>query len=266
MKDIVVRIGKTFRETIRNNQGFGLLEIMIGGAIAIVVLGTTVLMFTRSESVLKDENDRTNIVAKGRQAVKLLDEEIRMAGFGLPPNLGLTAINSNSLSFLSNLEGIRTTTPVCSPCTLGVSTAGDFDDPDIDVVDDSGFSNGDNIHIYYPSYKLSEFNGVSGDPSGNTITLTSNLANNYAYGTLNNLVTVNKYNTVTIALVGTNITKTIDGVATILVSNVSDLDFNYYGAATPADVFKIGITMNLVDPDNSSASIEFKTDVNLRNS
>jgi hypothetical protein len=253
-------------ETIRNNQGFGLIEIIIGSGIAIIVLAVTVIVFTRSESILKDENDRTNIVAKGRQAVKILDEEIRMAGFGLPPNLGLTAINGSSLSFFSNLDDIRTSTPICSPCVIGVSTAGDLGDPDIDVVDISGFSDGDDIHIYYPSYNLSEFNGVSGAPSGNTITLASNLANNYAYGNLTNLVTVNKYNTVTIALVGTNITKTIDGNVTILVNNVSGFAFNYNGAATPADVFKISITMNLVDPDNPSASIEFKTDVNLRNS
>lgn len=253
---------------LRNDQGTGMVEILVGSAIALLVLAAVSIIFTRNQSILKDENDGANISAKGRLAIEQLAEEIRMAGFGLPPSQGLTAIAASSLGFQSNLDDVRTTTPPCNPCVPGVSTGGSIGDGDIDVVDESGFSGGDNIVIYDPSFGTTETKVVNSVSTGH-IDLTSNLTNSYLYGVNTNLVTVNKYNNVTIALSGTSIIKTVDGSATVLMNDVvatTGLAFNYYGAATPAAVKRVGITLNFVDPENPDAVIEFKTDVNLRNS
>ena len=61
----------------------------------------------------------------------------------------------------------------------------------------------------------------------------------------------------------------MDGTATTVVSDVvasTGLSLNYYGVAAPSGVIRVGITLHMIDPDNSETSIEFKTDVDLRNS
>ena len=83
-----------------------------------------------------------------------------------------------------------------------------------------------------------------------------------------NLITINKFNEWVIQLVGDEIHKTIDGATTILIDDISPtaggLQFNYSGI-DEAVTSKIQISLNLVDPNNPDASIEFHTDVALRN-
>ncbi|KMP12703.1 hypothetical protein UR09_00490 [Candidatus Nitromaritima sp. SCGC AAA799-A02] len=251
---------------IKNERGFSMVEMLIAGSIGVVLLGITILIFTKQETALKQENQNANLRAKGRLALRVLTKELRMAGFGLPPSTGITApdplADGTTLSFRSNLNDIRTTTPASG--TSGGSSGASA----ITVVDGSGFSNNDNIVIYYPAFNKLEFNTVSGNPSSTSIPLGSNLANSYVYGASANLVTINKYNNITIALSGTNINKTVDGAATVLISDVASnngLQFNFYGETETSQLKRVGVTLNMQDALDSSVTMEFKTDINLRN-
>jgi Tfp pilus assembly protein PilW len=252
---------------LKNDRGVGLIEVIIGSVIALVLLAATTILFTRNQSMLQDQNDTANIQAKGRFAVDKIEEEIRMAGFGLPPLEGLTAINATSISFRSNLDNIKTTTPPCAlPCP-GVK-AGSLGDTTLTVLDETGFSNGDKIVIRNPNFNQWELNTVTGTSSG-TLNLGTALSTDYNDGININLVTVNKYSDVTIALAGTNITRTVDGTATNLISDVdatTGLVFNYFGLVDPATVQRLSFTLNLIDPQNAGPTVEFKTDISLRNS
>lgn len=252
---------------LKNDRGFGLIETLIGSVIALIVLGATILLFTRNQSILKNENDTANIQAKGRFAVDKIEEEVRMAGFGLPPLQGLTAINANSISFRSNLNDIKTTTPPCAlPCP-GV-TAGNLGATTLTVLDETVFANGDKIVIRNPNFNQWELNTVTGTSAG-TLNLGTALSQDYDYGINTNLVTVNKYSDVVIALAGTNITRTVDGTAMNLISDVdatTGLVFDYFTLTDPAEVQRLSFTLNLIDPQNAGATVEFKTDVSLRNS
>ena len=109
---------------------------------------------------------------------------------------------------------------------------------------------------------------MTGTTAG-TLNLGTGLANDYIYGINTSLVTVNKYSDVTIALAGTNITRTVDGTATNLISDVNTINglvLNYYGVAVASSVIRLGFTLDLVDPTNPAATVEFKSDVSLRNS
>ena len=263
---VLTKMKRHLSEHFKNDRGLGMIEILIGSVMALVLLAVTVILYTNNQSKLQDESDSTNIRAKGRFAIEQLAEEIRMAGFGLPPSQGLTAIAAGSLSFQSNLTDVRTTTPPCTACPGTV--AGATGATTLTVVDENGFSSGDKIVISNPNFNQSELNTVTGTGTG-SLSLGAGLASNYVYGVNTNLVTVNKYNDITIALSGTSVVKTVDGAATTLVSDVvatTGLSFNFYGVTTPSGVVRVGITLNLVDPDNSETSIEFKTDVDLRNS
>jgi Tfp pilus assembly protein PilW len=251
---------------IKNDRGIGMIETLIGSVIALIIMASTVMLFTRNQSLLQDENDATNIQAKGRFAVDKIEEEVRMAGFGLPPLQGLTTINANSISFRSNLNGVRTTTPPCTACPGTV--AGSIGDTTLAIVDESQFSNGDKVVIYDPNANQWELNTITGTSAG-VLTLGTALTNDYIYGINTNLVTVNRYNDITIALSGTNILRTVDGTATNLINDVNattGIVFDYYGLTVPSTIQRLGFTLNLIDPGNSGATIEFKTDVSLRNS
>ncbi len=243
-----------------------MVEILVAMVISLIVIGAATLSFNKQNTVLADENVSTSIRAKGREAVDQLTEEIKMAGFGLPPNAGFTAISPTSLSYRTNQNDIRTTTPPCTACPGTVAAASGS--TAITVIDETGFANGDKIVIYDPNLKIFETNTVTGTTAG-TLNLGSALLNDYVYGINTNLVMVNKYNDVTITLTGTDITRTIDGSTIILVPDVvsaTGLSLDYAGAATPAEVEKVVLEVSLVDPNHPNFVIDFKTDINMRNS
>ena len=250
---------------LNNQRGVSMVEYIMGAAIGILILGVSIIVFTNQQSLIKDQNDSANIRAKGRLAIKLLAKEIRMAGYGLPPNQGIQdALSTTAITFRTNLDDVNTT---LTPPPSG--SGGSINDPSLDVLSSANFTSGDDIVIYHPDFKTTELNGVSSIGTG-SITLTSALATDFVFGLNAKLILVNKYNSVVIQYTGTQITKTIDGGAsTILVSDVAStngLVFNFYGATVASQVDKIGITLNLVDTDNPDAVIEFKSDLSIRNS
>jgi hypothetical protein len=252
---------------LNNQRGVGLVEYMVGAVVGILVLGVSIVVFTQQQTLLKNQNDSANIRAKGRQAIKTLAKEISMAGYGLPPNQGIQdTLSTTSITFLSNLDDVNTT---LTPPPTG--TGAEINDTTLDVLSSTGFASDDNIVIYQPDFNTVEKipSGVSGIGTG-TINLKSGLDKAFEFGVNAKLILVNKYNSVVIQYTGTQITKTIDGgTPIILVSDVASTDgltFNYNGAANATAVNRIGITLNLVDGNNTRAVIEFKTDLSIRNS
>lgn len=252
-------------KSLQNERGFTMTELLISGVLGVIVLGVSIYIFTEQQTVLKTENASTNIRAKGRHAIKVLTQELKEIGYGLPTNEGLVApspvANSSSITYRANLSNVRATTPPSA------ANGGSLNDTDIDVVSDGDdFSNNDKIIIYNPSYGDSELNTVSGTPTSTNIPLGSGLANDYSYGASSKLVTINKYNDVVIDLDGTNIRKTVDGgTSTTLISDVSDLTFDFYGVTQTTLVSTIGITISMQDPDDPDITQDFNTDITLRN-
>jgi type II secretory pathway pseudopilin PulG len=250
---------------LKTERGFTLIELMIAGVLGVVVLGVVVYVFTKQDDVISVENASTNLRAKGRHAIKILAEELKEIGYGLPPNEGFVApdpvANSSTITYRANLDNVRASTP--SSAADGGSAA----DTAITVAENGDtFSDNDKIIIYNPSYGDSELNTVDGTPSSTSIPLGSGLANNYSYGANSKLVTINKYNDVVIALDGTDITRTIDGETPIIVMNdVSDLVFDFFGETQTTQVKVIGITVTMQDSQDSDITQDFSTDISLRN-
>jgi len=265
---IAMKIKTNFFKYLKNDRGLGMVEILVASAISLVILAGATTLFSRNQDTLQDQNDGAKIQAKGRIAVDRIEEEIRMAGFGMPPGQGITNIGvANSISFQSNLNDIRTTTPPCNPACPG-TIAGNAGDNTLTVVNTTGFAAGDLIVIRNPNSGQTETKTVTGI-AGNVLNLGAPLLNTYTYGINTSLVTVNKYNIVTIALNGVNITRTVDGVTTNLISDVNAVNglvFNYYGVAAANAVRRLGFTLNLIEPTNPNATVQFATEVSLRNS
>lgn len=249
----------------QNERGFTMIELMIAGILGAFVLGVAVYVFTQQQEVLEKQDASTNIRAKGRLAIKVLAQELKEIGFGLPTTEGMVApdpvADGSTITYRSNLFDVRASTPPSA------SNGGSATDTAITVVDSgTTFSDGDKIIIYNPSFGDSELNTVSGTPSSTSIPLGSGLANTYSYGANSKLVTINKYNDVVIDLNGTNIRKTVDGgTSTVIISDVTNLAFDFFGETQTSQVSTIGITITLQDPSDSDITQDFSTDVTLRN-
>ncbi|MBC8287855.1 MAG: prepilin-type N-terminal cleavage/methylation domain-containing protein [Nitrospinae bacterium] len=256
---------KNNSRNLHNERGFTMIELMLAALIGILIMGVAVYVFTKQEKSLRTENSSTNIRAKGRHAIKILAQELKEIGFGLPSGEGFVApdpvANSSTLSYRANMFDVRASTPPSA------ASGGSIGDTDIDVVDSgTTFSDGDKIIIYNPSYEDSELNTVSGTPSATSIPLGSGLANNYSYGVNSKLVTINKYNDVVVDLSGTTIRKTIDGGTPVpLAGDVSALAFDFYGVTSTTLVRTIGITITMQDSSDASITQDFSTDITLRN-
>jgi prepilin-type N-terminal cleavage/methylation domain-containing protein len=256
---------KNHSTIMQSQRGFTVIELMISSLLGVIVLGVAIYVFTKQEKALKTENASTNIRAKGRHAIKVLTQELKEVGFGLPPSQGFVApdpvANSATLTYRANLSAVRATTP---PSAASGGSAGATA---ITVVDSgTTFSDGDKIVIYQPSFEDSELNTVDGTPSSTSIPLGSVLANTYLYGTNSNFVTINKYNEIVIDLSGTNIRKTVDGgTPTPLISDVSSLAFDFFGETETSQVKAIGIEITLQDSTDTSITESFSTGVTLRN-
>jgi prepilin-type N-terminal cleavage/methylation domain-containing protein len=274
---------------LKNNHGFTLIELLVAMVIAIVVLGVTISYFTKQQSLIQDENDGTKVRAKGRHAIKMIAREVRMAGYGLPPNEAISGYavgpgamvdidsedvvsplpaTANSLRFRLNLDNVRTSM---------VSTGGDISGTSIPVYNGSGFQGNDAIVIYNPVDDVREYTTVTGSSAG-AINV-SGLTETYSFGEYARHVMINKFNEYTIQLDGVNrrIVRVTDGGALVpLVNNVDlaaqdGLVFNFLEkTGDPAEFLatldRIEIILNMIDPNNPNASIEFKTEVQIRNS
>ena len=256
---------KSFSRILKSERGFTMTELIVAAVIGVMVLGVAVYVFNKQSDLMDRENTSTNLRAKGRHAIKVLSKELKEIGFGLPSKTGLLApdpvANSSTITYRANLDDVRASTPPSA------TDGGSQNDTSFTVVaDGTTFSDGDKVIIYNPSYGDSELNTVDGTPSATSIPLGSGLANDYSYGLNSKLVTINKYNEIVIDLNGTDIRKTIDGgTPVVLVGDVTALAFDFYGETQTTQVNIIGLTLTMTDPDDSTITQDFNTDITLRN-
>jgi prepilin-type N-terminal cleavage/methylation domain-containing protein len=264
----------TFK-SIKNQHGFTMVELFISMAIMGIVLGGTIMVFTEQQTRLKDENDTSKVRAKGRHAIKLLAREVRMAGFGLPPGLGLTNAASDTISYDVNLNNDTAYADINETIT-GNSYIKVTDDSDI-----ANFSNTDKAVVYNPNTGVSELVDVTGTAT-KQVNFSGPILNTFVFGTYAKTTTINKYLGYVIQLTSYTsggrthykIERIIDGTETrTLVYDVAPggLTFLYFdkdGGApgSLADIQRVQITLNMLDPKNPDAVMKFVTDVQIRNS
>jgi prepilin-type N-terminal cleavage/methylation domain-containing protein len=259
--------------TLKNSRGITLVEVLVGVIIGSILLAAGYKSFIAQQTALEGAGDEALIRSKGRLAVKLLAKELRRIGYGVPPNSQIVSINSSSITYRAALSDLQTTIPPGEPGTNGASSG----DTSVNVVSADGFADLNNIVIYDPSTGEYEFNYIEGDPvtvgSPQTLPLGDPLTKDFTFGTNSKYLRVNPYNQITISLSGTNIEKIVDGSTQVYVDNVAastGLVLEYFDANGNAtniisDIQKISVTLNMIDPDNERAFIQFKTDVSLRN-
>ena len=255
-----------------NQSGLTLIETLIATAIGVLVLGTAFKLFTAQQDTLTSSTEKTSIRADGRLAVETLARELRRVGFTLPPSLKIISIDTSSFKYRAGSD-LQTTIPYDPSSSLAANSG----DTILNVVNADGFSDLFNICIYDPANEVFELTSIDGIPDvesePNTLPLTEPLKNDYRFRVNSKFIRVAQYNTFTIEQNGTNISKVINGESSVLISNVdptNGLTFEYFdeSGSSVSDVlkvFKVAVTIRLIDPDNARASIEFKTDVTLRN-
>ena len=263
---------QSLAKKFKNQSGLTLVETLIATAIGVLVLATSFKLFTAQQDALTSTNEKTSIRADGRLAVETLARELRQVGFTLPSSIKIISIGDNSFEYRAGSD-LQTTIPY-DPSSSSAANSGDTT---LNVVSADGFSDLLNICIYDPANEVFELTSIDGSPDvdsvPNTLPLIEPLKNDYKFGVNSKFIRVAQYNTVTIEKDGTNISKVINGESRVLISNVDStngLTFDYFDeSGNPTsdilNVFKVAVTIRLVDPDNTSASIKFKTDVTLRN-
>jgi len=278
---------------IRDERGFNMVELFIAMAIGIIALAGSIKIFTTQQSLLKDENDSTKVRAKGRYAMTVMAREVRMAGFGLPKFQALdeTAMGTfpspaivDSISFRTNKDANNVLARAYADPAGGFITNTSSAVSVFALESGTSFNSGDKIIIFNPSKVTSgQFHeatvGSSVSSGATSISYSPALptTKEITFSPNANLVMVNRFIPYTLALNGNQIIKTIDGVNTVLVNNVAatasdGLKFHLLQkdgiteATAYGEVEIIRIVLNMIDPKNTDAAIEFTTDVQLRNS
>lgn len=256
----------------KNQSGLTLIETLIATAIGALVLAVSFKVFIAQQDSLTSSNQKTSIRSDGRLAVETLARQLRRVGFALPPSIKIISIGSSSFEYRAASD-LQTTIPY-DPSAVSAANIGDTN---LNVVSAEGFADLLNICIYDSVNEVFELTSIDGvpdvDSEPNALPLAEPLKNNYKFGVNSKFIRVAQYNRFTIEQDGTNISLVIDGESSVLVSNVdpaNGLSFEYFDdSGNPTNdalnVFKVAVTIRLIDPDNTSASIEFKTDVSLRN-
>ena len=243
-----------------------LIELLIAMAIALVVLAGVYSLFNAQNKNFTKETRQLNLRAKARLVMNDLVKELREAGAGLPPGVGIQTIAPgvlpSSITFRTNRSDTRTSLPV----TGTGNTLNGIGDTVLTVVDGTGFSNGDVIYLAAPTAGVFEPLTVTGS-TATTITVSTPLVNDYVEAEFGKIVTVNTYDTMTLTQTGNDLTKTVNGTNIPLASDVTinGLVFNYYGETDPSLVHVIGITLQMENPTDNTITFEIKTDVNVRN-
>ena len=244
------------RLKLLSQHGFTLIEMLISIAIMGVITFSLISVFTTQDKLIKNQNDGTVIRGLGRLAMDQLANELRMAGYGLPPGQGISSVTSNSITYFSNINDIGTRV-VANIATTNTSVV---------VSDASSFEIDNSISIQ--NVITNDFDLMLIDAiNGNSIEINETFNNSY---NIIYPVTVNQYEESSIALAGDQIIKTVDGISSVIVANVSGLTFDYYDSnnaltASTSDIRQIAIYLELIDPENPTATIALNTNVNVRN-
>ncbi len=250
-----------------NQSGMTMVELLVAGTIGLILFGLSITIFINQKDLMEDERESVNIRALGRHAINKLVDDLRLAGYGINPNSAITAAQNTSITYLANTDDVSSL----------LSSDGSSGSNTVTVRNATGFSNTQKVIVYSTldtatAASLRTLNNVV----SSTLTLSSNLGQTY---TTANLAIINRYHTIQYSYdSGTQIiSKTVDaGTAIPIVGNVTSFDLNFWDAAgndlgSPVasgsldDIRKIEISLTLQDASNTSATVSFNTDVNLRN-
>ena len=274
---------------MKNEKGFTLIELLVSMAISIILLGAAMYTYTKQDSLLRDENKNLKLRDYARLAMTELDENLRMAGFGFPPGnqgagrpaQGVSNADATTITFMANTDNFTT------------YAIDDNDDPTsnaVPVTDATLFAVDDNV-VFFNAERPA--NGRFGPltsviPGPDIIGFGSQ--NGFTFKPIgdNVAVPVSKYHTITYTYDAGNqiITRTDDSgtadgggddTTTTVASQVSSLEFSYFGAdGTPlttlplsaadlGDLRGVEIKITIVDNVDASVTTSLVSGVQMRN-
>ncbi len=190
-----------------NEQGFTIMELVVGLAISLILMGIAVKIFLVQQKSYNVQGQLSEMQQNIRAATDMIVRETKMAGYD-PTDLGFDGIGNNSsatsIQILADLDGTETTTGTNEDITYKY-----YGDPDFQIKR-KGSTGGnfqplaENIQVFTLSY----FNANSVDIGTSTpadirqikITITGRTAKadpdlkrvdgvGYRYGTLTTFVT-----------------------------------------------------------------------------
>ncbi len=190
-----------------NEQGFTMMELVVGLAISLILMGIAVKIFLVQQKSYNVQGQLSEMQQNIRAATDMIVRETKMAGYD-PTDLGFDGIGNNSsatsIQILADLDGTETTTGTNEDITYKY-----YGDPDFQIKR-KGSTGGnfqplaENIQVFTLSY----FNANSVDIGTSTpadirqikITITGRTAKadpdlkrvdgvGYRYGTLTTFVT-----------------------------------------------------------------------------
>ena len=190
-----------------NEQGFTMMELVVGLAISLILMGIAVKIFLVQQKSFNVQGQLSEMQQNIRAATDMIVRETKMAGYD-PTDLGFDGIGNNSsatsIQILADLDGTETTTGANEDITYKY-----YGDPDFQIKR-KGSTGGnfqplaENIQVFTLSY----FNANSVDIGTSTpadirqikITITGRTAKadpdlkradgvGYRYGTLTTFVT-----------------------------------------------------------------------------
>ena len=273
---------------LKNEKGFTLIEVMIAGLITVIVLGGSIYVFVKQDKLIRQENARTDLRALGRLAMTELATEIRRAGYGFPNGWGIFVAQAAQLTFYANTfdtdtgtAGVQEAyTTATADITVGHTT--------ITVADGSAFSSGNFIVVFDASGTVANpwANGTVTSSSATVVNLTPGSPSAF---TATNGIVVNQYQTIGYGFDTVNNLLTVStdsgtpaAVVIPVIGSVTALSFTYFDAtntelvpatgsplaltfAERAQVRKIVISLTLQDPKDTTVTLNFSTDIDIRN-
>src|SRR5260370_880159 len=149
-----------------SEQGFTVVELLIGTAMLLVVLSAGLSFFSRSQVVYTNERVTLDMVQDMRTVFDRFTNEIRMAGSGLPAPRGVIEGSPTTLIVRGDFNNIATIITSVSPITVGGVTA------TCPVGTTTGFAAGQTISLINNLTGVSALAKVTGvDSTAQTLTV-----------------------------------------------------------------------------------------------
>jgi type II secretory pathway pseudopilin PulG len=131
---------------LNSPRGFSLIEVLVATAITIGVGSIVFQLFHQNERIFRDEAVRIEMQQTARMVVSQIGDDIRIAGQGVPPELGEVVLPGSSGQRLNLRAGFSTTETIVTTSppillTQGASIT-------LNVENTSGFSIGKQAFIW----------------------------------------------------------------------------------------------------------------------
>ena len=228
-------------------QGFTLLELMIGTAIAVIITAAAFTALTSSSKATRVNDQTAQTQQNGRLAMELLSHDIKMAGYGMIGAVGNcgTAIvprDNTAAGVDTGPDSVSMIVPTTTS-SLAAAAIGPFGTSanPLPLVSASGFSSGSIVSVG------GVISASLATQTGNTFTLGSTIAAPVTFpaGTLVSLLQCVTYQVMqtgganTAAICGANVPCLARGIAAPLLAG--QIDCNGVGGATACSSIAEGI-------------------------